>query len=99
MWEDQILLYLPKKDSFYNGGSKTLEQVTHRGGGCSIPRNRQGEVGPGSQKPDLVQDVPAHGRGLGLYGRQSQNILWFYHEKLAHFDFHCYQKGEYTVNI
>ena len=32
----------------------------------SIPGNIPGQVGQGSEQPDLVEDVPAHGRGVGL---------------------------------
>ena len=31
-----------------------------------MPGNIQGQVGQGSEQPDLVEDVPAHGRELGL---------------------------------
>jgi len=27
--------------------------------GCSVPGNTQGQVGRGSEQPDLVEDVPA----------------------------------------
>ncbi|KAK4822678.1 hypothetical protein QYF61_019547 [Mycteria americana] len=37
-----------------------------RGGRCPIPGNIQGQVGRGSEQPDLVEDVPAHCRGVGL---------------------------------
>jgi len=49
------------------GGGETLERVAQRGsGGPPIPGNTQGQVGRGSQQPDLVKDVPAHCRGVGL---------------------------------
>jgi len=51
---------------FYNQGSETLEQVAQRGGKCPIPGNIQGQVGWGSEQPDLVEDGPAHCRGVGL---------------------------------
>jgi len=41
---------------------KPLERVAQRGGRCTIPGNIQGKVGWGSENPDLVEDVPAHGR-------------------------------------
>ena len=47
----------------HHEGSETLEQVTQRGGRCPIPGNIQGQVGQGSEQPDLVEDVPAHCRG------------------------------------
>jgi len=31
-----------------------------------IPGNIQGQVGWDFEHPDLVEDVPAHGRGFGL---------------------------------
>ena len=45
---------------------ETLEQVARRGGRCPIPGNIQGQVGRGSEQCDLVEDGPAHGRGVGL---------------------------------
>jgi len=36
-----------------------------RGGRCLIPGNIQGQVGWGSDQPDLVEDVPAHSRRIG----------------------------------
>ena len=50
---------------FYDEGGETLEEVSQRGGGCPIPGNIPGQVGQGSEQPDLVEDVPAHGRGVG----------------------------------
>ena len=50
-----------RKNFFYNEGGETLEQVAQRGGRCPIPGNIVGQVGRGS---DLVEDVPAHCRGL-----------------------------------
>lgn len=35
------------------------------GGIYPIPGNTQGEVGGGSEQPDLVEDVPAYSRGGG----------------------------------
>jgi len=55
-----------KEDIFYNEGDETLEWVSQRGGRCPIPSNIQGQVGRGSEQPDLVEDVPAHCRGVGL---------------------------------
>jgi len=43
----------------------TLERVAQRGSGGSIPRNIQGQVGWGSEQPDLAEDIPAHYRGVG----------------------------------
>ena len=41
-----------------------MEEVAQRGGRCPIPGNIPGQVGRGSEQPDLVEDVPARGRGL-----------------------------------
>ena len=46
----------------YSKGSETLEQVSQRGGRCSICGNIQGQVGWGSEQPDLFEGVPAHCR-------------------------------------
>ncbi len=51
---------------FYTESGGTLEQVAQRGGRCPIPGNIQGQVGRGSEQPDLVGDVPASCRGAGL---------------------------------
>ena len=51
---------------FYNEGGETLGQVAQRGGRRPIPGNIQGLAGWGSEQPDLVEDVPAHCRGVGL---------------------------------
>jgi len=44
--------------------------------------NIQGQVGWGSEQPDLIQDVPAHCRGVGLDDLwrtlPAQSILWLY---------------------
>lgn len=45
-----------KKDIFYNEGSETVEQI----------RNIQGEVGQGSEPPDVIKDVPAFSQKIGL---------------------------------
>ena len=45
---------------------ETLEQVSQNGGRCPIPGNIQGQVGRGSEQRDLVENVPAHCRGVGL---------------------------------
>jgi len=44
----------------------TLERVAQRCSGGPSPGNIQGQVGQGSEQPDLVEDVPAHCRGVGL---------------------------------
>jgi len=49
---------------FYSEGGETLGQVARRGGRCPIPGNIEVQVGWGSEQPDLVEDVPAHCRGV-----------------------------------
>jgi len=53
--------------------------VAQRGGRCPIPGNVQGQAGRGSEQHDLVGDVPAQCRGVGLDGRSrslpSQTVL------------------------
>jgi len=50
----------------YNEGGETLEQVAQRAGRCPIPGNIQGQVGRGSDQPDLVEDDLAHYSRVGL---------------------------------
>ena len=57
-----------KEDIFYGEGAEILEWVAQRGGQCPIPGNTQGQVGRGSEQPDLVEDVPAYCWGVGLDG-------------------------------
>ena len=47
-------------------GGKTLAQVAQRSCGCPLPGSVQGQVGRGFEQPDLVEGVPAHGRGVEL---------------------------------
>jgi len=53
-----------KEKTFYDGDGETLARVTQSGGRCSITGNIQGQVGCGSEQLDLVEDVPAHCRGV-----------------------------------
>ena len=46
--------------------SETLEHAAQRSCGCPIIGSVQGQVGWGSEQPDLVKDVPVHGREVGL---------------------------------
>ena len=48
----------------YEGG-ETLEQVAQRSCRCLIIGSIRNQVGWGFEQPDLVQDVPARGRGVG----------------------------------
>lgn len=54
---------LVTKKCFYKKGSEALEQ---RGGGSSVPRDIQGEVGPGPEQPDLAVGAPVQCRGVEL---------------------------------
>lgn len=58
-----------------------LEQVAQRRCECPIPGRVQGLVGWDSEKPSLVKDDPAQGRGVGtrwfLRPLPNQVILWF----------------------
>ena len=54
------------EEIFYDDDGETLAQVAQRDGGCPVPGNIQGQVGWGSEQSGLVEDVPAHGRGVGL---------------------------------
>ena len=54
------------EEFFFSEDGETVDQVAKRGGGCLIPGSIQGQVGWGSEQPDLVEDVPAHGRVVGL---------------------------------
>jgi len=51
---------------FYHEGDETLERVAQRGSGGPIPGNIPGKVGRSSEQPELVKDVPAHCREVGL---------------------------------
>jgi len=74
---------------FYNEGGEALAQVAQRSCGCPLPGNIQGQVEWGFAQCDLVKDVPARCRGVGLDAHQrshpTQNILWFYDSKTLSF--------------
>jgi len=53
---------------FYTEGGEALARVAQRGGGCPIPGNVQAQVGRSSERPGLVEDGPAHSRGLDWMG-------------------------------
>ena len=42
---------------------RVMRQVSQRSGGCPVPGSVQGQVGQGFDQLDLVEGVPAHGRG------------------------------------
>jgi len=46
---------------------ETQEQVAQRGGRLPIPGNIPGKDGQGFEHPDLVEDVPAYCREVGLH--------------------------------
>jgi len=47
-------------------GVKTIEQVAQRGCGYPIAGSVQVQVGWAFEQPDLMKDVPAHDREVGL---------------------------------
>ncbi|KAK4832329.1 LOW QUALITY PROTEIN: hypothetical protein QYF61_021779 [Mycteria americana] len=55
-----------RKKPFMMRVGETLEEVALRSHGCPIIGSVQGQVGWGFEQPDLVEDVPVHGRGLEL---------------------------------
>jgi len=57
-----------KEEIFYAEGGETLAQVAQRSGRWPIAGNIPGQVGRGSEQPGPAEDVPAHGRGVGLDG-------------------------------
>jgi len=44
---------------------ETLAHVSQSSYGCPLPGSAQGQVGWGFEKPGIVEDVLAHGRGVG----------------------------------
>jgi len=50
---------------FYCEASEALVQVAQRSCGCPLPGSVRDQVGRGFEQPGLVEDVPAHGRGVG----------------------------------
>jgi len=46
-------------------GGEALAQAAQRSCGCPLPGRVQGQVGWTSEHPGVVEDVPAHGRGVG----------------------------------
>ena len=51
---------------FYDEGGENLEQIAQRSCGCPIAGSAQGQAGWGFGQADLVEGVPAHGRGVWL---------------------------------
>ncbi|KAK4824765.1 hypothetical protein QYF61_018499 [Mycteria americana] len=56
------------RKAFFTMSGETLEQVAQRSCGCPIIGSVQDQVGWGFEQSDLVKDVPAHGRVVGLDG-------------------------------
>ena len=54
-----------KEEILHGEGGEALEHVAQRGCGCPIRGSVQGQVGWGFEQPDLVEGVPAQGRGVG----------------------------------
>jgi len=54
------------EEVLHHEGGETLEKVAHRSCGCLLPGSVQGQVGWSSEQAGLVEDVPAHGRGVGI---------------------------------
>ena len=49
----------------HHEGGEALAQVAQRSCGCPLPGSAQGQAGWSSEHPGLVEDAPAHGRGVG----------------------------------
>ena len=56
----------PCQEGLGGTGGETLDQVAQGGSGGPILGNIQGQVGCGFEQPGLVEDVPAHCRGVEL---------------------------------
>jgi len=54
-----------RKKFFYDKGAEAREPVAQRGGECPILGDIQGQVGQGSEQPNLAVDVSVHCRGAG----------------------------------
>jgi len=54
-----------KAAGLWHEGGEALEQVAQRSCGCHLSGSVQGQAGWSSEQPGLVEDVPAHGRGVG----------------------------------
>jgi len=55
---------LDKEEILYYKGGEALEQLAQRSCSCPLPGSVQGQTEWGFEQPGLVEDVPAHGRGL-----------------------------------
>lgn len=55
-----------RKNLLYCDGEGALEQAAQRGGACPIPEDTHGQVGQGSECPDVAVGVSVHCRRVGL---------------------------------
>ena len=53
-------------DRTHEKGSEALERITQRCNGCPVLGDIQGEVGQGSEQPDIDVGVSVHCRGVEL---------------------------------
>jgi len=51
--------------TLHHAGGEALAQAAQRSCGCPLLGSVQGQVGWSSEQPGLVEDVPAHGSGVG----------------------------------
>lgn len=54
--EETLIGY--KRQVFYEKSGEALEEVAQKSGGYAVLENIQRQIGQGSDKPDLVVDVP-----------------------------------------
>jgi len=59
-----ILSIRYKEEILHDEGGEAPAEIAQRSCGCPLPGSAQGQVGPESEQPDLVEDVPALGRGV-----------------------------------
>lgn len=84
LWEGRLRLAVRRV--FEQWGWLVKHWNTER---CPIPGNIQSQVGWGSDQPAPVEDVPAHGREVGLDHIEKSlltnhsMILWFSHNRSA----------------
>ena len=66
----------------HQNDSRLLRKALLSSGNCVCKLSVQGQAGRGCEQPNLVKDVPAHGRSVGLDDLQrflpTQTILRFY---------------------
>jgi len=52
------------REILYYEGGEALEQVSQGSCGCPHPGSAPGQIVWGFEQPNLVEGVPAHGRGV-----------------------------------